>query len=571
MRFQNIKLRNKIAFLAILIIVLFSGVILGYVIPRVNNAIEDQTKIKLQNVTDVPYSLMETYYQQAQSGVLTEEEAKERVKEIVRSVRYYGEEYFWINDYNKVVIEHAVKPELNGQDLAELADPNGKLIFTEFVNVVNADGEGFVDYMWPKPGEEEPQPKISFVKGFEDWGWIVGTGVYVDDLRAMQRGIYLQVILVTLAIIAVSAVIVTVIAVQINKVLKELRYKAERYRSYDFTESIGIDQKDELGQVADAFNKVVSGLKDLLSKILDASDKITVGAQTIGGDMEVLNDSSRQTADATTDISAIIEETTATTESVASIVEDVKLAIEGVAEKATEGAMKASDVSERAVQLKADAQNSGEQATTIYNGVKKGLQEAIEKSKTVSEINALLESILNITNQTNLLALNASIEAARAGEAGRGFAVVADEIGKLADMSADMVGSIQETVEKVTEAVENLVTDSEQILDFMEERVLNDYEKLIHIGDQYNDDASEFNNMMLDLSATSEEISGSMENISKMVREVAEATREGAEGVERILTMSMDVSERSQGVSEITLENVELVNQMNTLVKQFQV
>ncbi len=249
--------------------------------------------------------------------------------------------------------------------------------------------------------------------------------------------------------------------------------------------------------------------------------------------MILLNESSRDTADATTDISAIIEETTATTENVAEITNDVQVAIEEVAQNATDGAVKANDVSQRAIQLKNDAEKSSTEVTSLYNGVKTGLEEAIDKAKAVSQINELLESILNITTQTNLLALNASIEAARAGDAGRGFAVVADEIGKLADMSAQMVGDIQGTVEKVIEAVDNLVGDSNKILTFMEERVLNDYTKLIEIGGQYNEDAQMFNSMMMDLSATSEEITGSMHSINNMIQEVASATREGAEGVEK--------------------------------------
>jgi len=570
MGLKNVKLRNKIAILAALIIVLFTGLILGYIIPTVSSNIEEQVKIKLESVTDLPYS----YYKAYEEGTLSKEEAQALVKEIVRTTRYQEVEYFWINDYNHVMIEHAANPGLNGQNLKDLADKDGVLLFQEFVKVAkSSEGKGFVEYQWGKPGEPEDAvfPKMSFVHGMPDWGWIIGTGVYIDDLKAMQRAIYFRVLGYTTAILILSGAAVIVIAAGINRTSKELKRKSDNYKNYDFTDSIDIDQHDELGEVANSFNSVVGGMKELLTEIQGVSKTISTGAEQIGSDMILLNESSRETADATTDISAIIEETTATTENVAEITNDVQVAIEEVAQNATDGAVKANDVSKRAIQLKNDAEKSSTEVTTLYNGVKTGLEEAIDKAKAVSEINELLESILNITTQTNLLALNASIEAARAGDAGRGFAVVADEIGKLADMSAQMVGDIQGTVEKVIEAVDNLVGDSNKILTFMEERVLNDYTKLIEIGGQYNEDAQMFNSMMMDLSATSEQITGSMHSINNMIQEVASATREGAEGVEKILAMSTEVSNKSETVTQISEQNTQLVKQMDTIVGRFKV
>ncbi len=187
------------------------------------------------------------------------------------------------------------------------------------------------------------------------------------------------------------------------------------------------------------------------------------------------------------------------------------------------------------------------------------------------KIDELLSSILSITEQTNLLALNASIEAARAGEAGRGFAVVANEVGSLAEQSKDMVSNIQDTVDSVKLAVKTLIEDSEEILSFMENQVLVDYEKLNDIGDQYNQDADTFNEIMTELSAISEELSGSMENISDNIQSVATASKQGAEGVDRILDMSKDVMIRSQEVKEIIDDSIQSVESLDEVMKKFHV
>jgi hypothetical protein len=102
-------------------------------------------------------------------------------------MRYEDDGYFWINDMSNIMVMHPIKPALEGTDLAGLKDPTGKFFFQEFIKVVKADGEGYVDYYWPKPGAEEPVLKYSHVEGFAPWGWIVGTGVYGDDLAALFR------------------------------------------------------------------------------------------------------------------------------------------------------------------------------------------------------------------------------------------------------------------------------------------------------------------------------------------------------------------------------------------------
>lgn len=242
-----------------------------------------------------------------------------------------------------------------------------------------------------------------------------------------------------------------------------------------------------------------------------------------------------------------------------------------VATKATEGAEKAGDVSSRAIKLKEDATKSSSDAHQIYTDVKTRLESAIVNAQEVGKINSLLDGIKSITSQTNLLALNASIEAARAGDSGRGFSVVATEVGKLADQSSILVDDIQKTINFIQESVNQLIDDSNEILKFIEANVLQDYQKLISIGDQYNEDAHVFNSIMMDLSAVSQEITSSMVSIAESMNEVSKATSQEAESVENILFMTKDVTDKTLKVSAIMKKNIELITELDLLINKFRI
>ena len=139
-------------------------------------------RVKTQEHTELALSLITHFHALEASGTMTRESAQQAAADAVRDLRYDGTEYFWINDTTPTVVMHPIKAELEGQDVSMLEDADGTRLFVEFVDVVEADGAGFVDYLWPKPGEEDAQPKVSYVAAFEPWDWVVGTGIYIDDI-----------------------------------------------------------------------------------------------------------------------------------------------------------------------------------------------------------------------------------------------------------------------------------------------------------------------------------------------------------------------------------------------------
>lgn len=583
MKIRNVKIMYKIIFLVTFIIIVFSAFIAGYVMPYVLNTVQDRTEVKLKELVEVPYSIIEKYHDLQISGALTLDVAQQSAKDEISSLRYdEGVGYYWINDSTTpypTMIMHAISPALDGQVLdnpkydAALGDT--KNIFSAFVAATkNPTGTGLVEYIWPKPsgsGVTEDQPKLSYVHSFQPWQWIIGTGIYIDDLKAIQNTIIFNVLIITVIIIVLSLLLVSVIVIPLNKNLRIIVKGADKYGQFDFTDSIALDQNDELGEITLAVNRVSEGLKVLLANIQSTSTKINTGTVSIGSDMNALNRNSDLTTKKAIDISTIMTQTATSAITVNEIVEEAKDAIGQVAEKATDGAERVVEINNRATKLKVDASKSSLDAKSIYEDSKIRVTAAISSMDVVKNIEDLLKSILDITAQTNLLALNASIEAARAGDAGRGFAVVADEIGKLAESSANLVNEIQETVKDVDIATTTLVEDAEGLLSFMENKVLGDYDKLRDIGDQYTNDASEFNSIMMDLSSTAEELASSMEMVATSVDQVARDSQEGADGIDNILEMAKAVSESTTGIAQITEENIALVEELESMVTKFKV
>jgi methyl-accepting chemotaxis protein len=180
--FQRVKLSTRMMLMGV-IAVISASIALGWIYFRFERRIYSDSENAIRIVTEVAFSLMTEYDARIKTGEFTLEEAQKRAVSRIKNLRYNEKEYFWINDLTPKMIMHPYKPELDGKDLTDYKDPNGKALFVEFVKVCKEKGEGLVDYMWPKPGETAPVPKMSFVKLFKPWGWVLGSGVYIDDIQ----------------------------------------------------------------------------------------------------------------------------------------------------------------------------------------------------------------------------------------------------------------------------------------------------------------------------------------------------------------------------------------------------
>jgi len=183
---KRIQLMTKIMFLGIFLIVTFIGV-LFLMYPKFKSALFEAKRIKTRQLVETAWGVLDFYDKQAKSGALKKEDAQNTAKLAIKNLRYEKTEYFWINDSTPRMIMHPIKPEMDGQDLSEYKDPQGKRLFVEMASVCRSRNEGFVDYLWPKPGFDKPVAKVSYVKLFPEWDWIIGSGIYLDDVQKELR------------------------------------------------------------------------------------------------------------------------------------------------------------------------------------------------------------------------------------------------------------------------------------------------------------------------------------------------------------------------------------------------
>ena len=363
---------------------------------------------------------------QEASGQLPRDQAQRMALQALSVLRYDQTEYFWVNDMQPRVLMHPIKPDLNGKDVGGMKDPNGLALFKAFVDQVQRHGKGFVAYQWPKPGSDRPVDKVSYVIGFEPWGWIVGSGVYTGDLRedALQKAGW------TAAVILASLLFAAYLFLCFYRVmdggLRETRRHLRAMTQGDLTTSPAPWGGDEAAQLMLELRAMQDSLRGMVQRVRRSSDDIVHSSSEIASGALDLSARTEQTAANLEQSSASMEQMAATVKSTADNTQEASQVARGNAQAATEGA--------RVI---------GEMVQTM-DGIR-------ASSAQIGDITGTIDSI---AFQTNILALNAAVEAARAGEQGRGFAVVASEVRGLAQRSAQAAREIKGLIARSIEQVE---------------------------------------------------------------------------------------------------------------------
>ena len=328
-------------------------------------------------------------------------------------------------------------------------------------------------------------------------------------------------------------------------------------------------RKDETGRMAISLHNMRKNLREMVGNIRHVYTDLRNTTEQLSDTTKRVREMSNVNTDTTQELAAAMEETAATMETVNTTVSDIKERATDIEKYSKEGRESSVEVKERADQLKLKTQSASEKTVQMYENVQQKTEAAMEQAKAVEKINQFTQAILDISSQTNLLALNASIEAARAGEAGKGFAVVAGEIGALATQTSTTVGSINEIIAEVNQAVANMTGCLKESTDFLEQTVLKDYEDFMEVADQYTKDATVFDD---DMSAISEQINTlltSIVEIADAMQGVSSTVSEAADGVTDIAQKTLEVSGIVQGNETLVDNNHENIERLNRVIEMF--
>jgi len=509
-------------------------------------------------------SLLTMYYDEYVAGNLTEDEAKTQAKTAIKKLRYSTEGYFWIDDLNGILIAHPIIPEKEGTNRIEIKDPKGVFLIKEVITAAKDNKNlGYIDFQWEKPddvGTGKLSAKRAYSKLFTPWNWVVSTGNYVDTIDAIVSTKQVELTsdlknnIIAIGIFSVILLIaVGILGLRLSKKISEPIVKIMRAFEKDENGQISIQEiklksSNEIGSLATTLNEMSLQVRSFISGVIKESKNVSNSANTVEADMSLLNNQIQEISQATEQISAGMEETAASTQEMNATATEIVTSVESIASKSQEASISVVEISKRASTLKSDFILAVNDGNSILNDVKSKLDNAIEESKSVTQINELADAILQITQQTNLLALNASIEAARAGEAGKGFSVVASEIKKLAEDSNSNVSRIQSIIKTVTNSVSNLSDNSSKLLEFMSTNVKDNYTIMLNASDDYENDAKNLEVLVSDFKGTAEELHISILNIMKAIDEVTSSSNEGSEGASTISERLMLVTEESESL-----------------------
>ncbi len=507
----------------------------------------DSQKNEARNSTELAINVVQHYKQLTDEKLLSQEQAQTLAKKALAKMRYNnGQDYYSLYDYNGSMVMHPIKPELIGKNIIDLKDPTGKAFMREIIQLARENKPGFVEYLWPKPnsGTDQPVAKIAYVQAFPDWGWIVASGIYMDDVNQNFR----KALFSTIIEIGVGAIILLFIGLNIAqniiRPIHKLRYvMSDIEKTGDLTLRLHFHGNDEVSQMAASFNQLLDNFDSIIFNVLKNVQTVNVVTQQLVGYSNEIKNSSQEQSESSMSTAAAVEEVTSSIHAVSHNAREVREISQDSVVHTRSGLENLTALLEKMKLVE----------TSIIHQIGDTISALMQD---MGQINQMTQEVKDIAEQTNLLALNAAIEAARAGESGRGFAVVADEVRKLAEksaLSANQIESVTQKLEKQSDLVQEALDEGKQYI-FDSQNAAKSVEDVLNNAENYSSKANH-----------------GIENISLSVRQQSEAAGQIASNIETIAHMAeknnhdvMQVVHEIEGLRQIAETLKQQVSQFKT-------
>ena len=428
--------------------------------------------------------------------------------------------------------------------------------------------EDYIDYSEGEPTLTVYAPVKSFT------GKVVGAvGCDYDaaDIVAQMNKTISKVIIISIVCFVVGLAIITITIQNIVNGINKVNAKVYDLvnNEGDLTQKLDIKSGDELEIVAMNINSLLEYIRSIMLNIAGNSTQLNDSSKSVADNISAAQMSITDVSATMQQMSAGMEETSAALAEINDAIADIVASMDEISAQAEAGKNNSESVRVRAVGIHENAIVEQEDARTQAQEMADAVNEKIEKSKAVETISELTANIINITEQTNLLSLNASIEAARAGEAGRGFAVVADEIGKLAQNSAAAAAQIQTVSKEVIDAVNELASEAEKMVVFMEETAMSGYEKLLVTSEDYQNDVGDMNSMMREFALSSENVKKNIDAIRDSIEAVNIAIEENAKGITNVSELTVNITSRVDDIGVEANANLDIATGLDGEVNRF--
>ncbi len=558
-RFKNWRIQYKIMSISVISVAVMMIGLFSYLLPLIEGRIIKEKRDATRHVVEFAMGILEQGDADVKAGKIPLEQAQKDAATEIKRLRYEKKEYVWINDLGRPapkMIMHPTVPALDGKVLDDakfnkatmmsegLDGAEQKLemknLFITFVDVVGKSGRGFVNYEWPKPKEgggttTELYTKLSYVQKFEPWGWVLGSGIYIDDVKRDVDAVKWTLAGLNVIFAIFMLLLCYFISRGITRTLGYVDKNLEEMSSGggDLTRRLNVERDDETGSLASSFNHFLDNLKEIVIRINQNAVEVASSADNLNSTSASIASGTEKAASQSTAVAIACEEMAATSAEIA------------------QNCIRTVDISTRATQTALDGSEIVNHAVQSIQRIAVKVQQS---AKTVESLGSRSEQIGNIVgtiediaDQTNLLALNAAIEAARAGEQGRGFAVVADEVRALAERTTKAtreIGEMIKTIQKETKSAVSAMEEGVQEVERGTEDASRSGKALEEILNQIGDVTSQINQIATaaeQQTATTNEISKSMHEITQVVSGASHSSQDTARAAGELARMAEEL------------------------------